>query len=164
MISRRQLLAGTFGLAASGLLLPERKFWQLDQTMIPATEPWMISTTNRFTVESIERYVDSPFTKWHFYHRGVDFERPWDEWSAWHDDGGGFTMKVDGTIPETVLREELLYHMRRIEWQQKTIGTAGPISPSLEQAVEEGYAQSIALGTGMPEVTNEKPEWPEWWA
>jgi hypothetical protein len=39
-MNRRAFLAGLTA-AAAGLLIPERKVWALDRTMIPATPDWL---------------------------------------------------------------------------------------------------------------------------
>jgi hypothetical protein len=171
-VNRRNFMKMAVAATATGLLLPERKFWQLDQTML-TPKPFIPFETQElwqqhFIVEGEERILSD--SKWTIVRQGPDATGyPAERIMGYRADvpGSGFTIMIDAAMKtieqwngqyEAIIGDEIKKNIRAQEYQIATIGKAGP--PTY---IVPGSGQTIAYSEAFPDITTDPALWPEWW-
>jgi hypothetical protein len=126
MISRRSLISSAIALAATGLILPEKKLWRLDQTMLTPQ-----FTLQPSVIEDLENLITR--RKWVLIYRGLGQTMgPFEEVTGYRPDvpGSEFLIRYDVAARNALHQEALLQEvLLEIKNREDMFAFMAPVDP-----------------------------------
>jgi hypothetical protein len=128
-MNRRELLksslaTGLLAVVAPELILPERKLWQLDQTMVMPKTHAPFAFGDRFlNIPQHFQHFQYSYDGWNIYHEGPEETgAPYDHYRGFHTQGGNFTLRIDRAATFGQSQRWSEFHARELATMMRTYG------------------------------------------